>query len=112
MRATTQGWQNVTGPVVAANGISTRIVGLLAVASFINYVDRGSLATAAPLVREEFALSGTQLGLLLSAFFWSYAPGQLPAGWLAERFDARRVLACGSQSGAPPPHSRAWRQAL
>src|SRR5215468_11887518 len=79
----------------AAGGISTRIVGLLAVASFINYVDRGSLATAAPLVREEFALSNTQLGLLLSAFFWSYTPGQLPAGWLAERLDPRRVLAAG-----------------
>jgi len=33
--------------------------------------------------------------LLLSAFFWSYAPGQLPAGWFAERLDARRVLAAG-----------------
>jgi len=94
MRAT-QSRQNDTGPVVAVNGVSPRIVGLLAVASFINYVDRGSLATAAPLVREEFSLSSTQLGLLLSAFFWSYAPGQLPAGWLAERFNARRVLACG-----------------
>jgi MFS family permease len=79
----------------ATGGVSVRIVALLATATFINYVDRGSLATAAPLVREEFALSSTQLGLLLSAFFWSYAPGQLPAGWLAERLDARRVLACG-----------------
>lgn len=80
---------------VTASGISVRLVTLLTVASFINYVDRGSLATAAPLVRDEFALSNTQLGILLSAFFWSYAPGQLPAGWLAERLDARRVLACG-----------------
>jgi MFS family permease len=78
-----------------AGGVSMGIVALLTVASFINYVDRGSLATAAPLVREEFGLSSTQLGLLLSAFFWSYAPGQVPAGWLAERLDARRVLACG-----------------
>jgi len=58
-------------------------------------VDRGNLATAGPLIRDQFALSNTQLGLLLSAFFWSYAPGQLPAGWLAERLDARRVLAVG-----------------
>src|SRR5690349_10621581 len=82
-------------PLMTVGGVSTRVVMLLTVASFINYVDRGSLATAAPLVREEFGLSNTQLGLLLSAFFWSYAPGQLPAGWLAERLDARRVLACG-----------------
>jgi len=81
--------------VAPTGGVSVRIVTLLAVASFINYIDRGNLATAAPLLRDEFALSNTQLGLLLSAFFWSYAPGQLPAGWLAERLDARRVLACG-----------------
>jgi MFS family permease len=87
--------QTALRPVVTAGGVGARMVVLLAVASFINYVDRGSLAIAAPLVHEEFALSNTQLGLLLSAFFWSYAPGQLPAGWLAERLDARRVLACG-----------------
>jgi MFS family permease len=76
-------------------GVSARVVALLTLAVFINYIDRGNLSTAAPLVRDELGLSNTQLGLLLSAFFWSYAPGQLPAGWLAERVDARLVLACG-----------------
>jgi MFS family permease len=76
-------------------GVSARVVALLTLAAFINYVDRGNLATAGPLIRDQFALSNAQLGLLLSAFFWSYAPGQLPAGWLAERLDARRVLAVG-----------------
>lgn len=91
----TRSLQSAARPLVTVGGASARMVTLLTVAAFINYVDRGSLATAAPLVRDEFALSNTQLGLLLSAFFWSYAPGQLPAGWLAERLDARRVLACG-----------------
>jgi sugar phosphate permease len=72
-----------------------RVVTLLTLAAVINYVDRGNLATAGSLIRDEFTLSNAQLGLLLSAFFWSYAPSQLPAGWLAERFDARRVLAAG-----------------
>lgn len=76
-------------------GMGAAVVPLMALAVFINYVDRGNLATAGPLIREQFALSNAQLGLLLSAFFWSYAPGQLPAGWVAERFDARRVLAAG-----------------
>jgi MFS family permease len=95
MRIATPTSQKASCPVLTAGGVSVRIVVLLAVAAFINFIDRGSLATAAPLVLDEFALSNTQLGLLLSAFFWSYAPGQLPAGWLAERLDARRVLACG-----------------
>lgn len=76
-------------------GVSARVVALLTLAAFINFVDRGNLATAGPLIRDQFALSNAQLGLLLSAFFWSYTPAQLPAGWLAERLDARRVLACG-----------------
>src|SRR5256886_10888949 len=40
-------------------------------------------------------LSAAQLGVLFSAFFWSYALLQLPAGWLAERYGAHRVLAIG-----------------
>jgi MFS family permease len=86
---------NVPRLAASASGVSARVVALLALAVFINYIDRGNLGTAAPLVRDELALSNTQLGLLLSAFFWGYAPGQLPAGWIAERFDARRVLAVG-----------------
>jgi MFS family permease len=76
-------------------GVSARVVALLTLAAFINYVDRANLSTAGPLVRDQFGLSNAQLGVLLSAFFWSYAPGQLPAGWLAERLNARRVLAVG-----------------
>jgi MFS family permease len=82
-------------PAPVARGVTGRIVALLTIASFINYVDRGNLATAGPLIRDQFALSNVQLGVLLSAFFWTYTPSQLPAGWLAERFDPRRVLAAG-----------------
>ena len=76
-------------------GISARVVALLTLAALINYVDRGNLATAAPLIRDQLGLSHTQLVVLLAAFFWSYAPAQLPAGWLAERLDPRWVLAAG-----------------
>jgi MFS family permease len=68
---------------------------LLTLAAFINYVDRGNLATAGPLIQDQLKLSHTEFGVLLAAFFWSYAPAQLPAGWLAERLDPRRVLAVG-----------------
>jgi len=75
--------------------LGAAVVPLLAVVVFINYVDRGNLATAAPLMRQELGLSNTQIGLLLSAFFWSYTPSQLLAGWLAERINAYRTLAIG-----------------
>lgn len=76
-------------------GLGAGVVGLLALAIFINYVDRGNLATAAPLIKDQLRLSNTQIGLLLSAFFWTYTPGQLLAGWLAERINAYRTLAIG-----------------
>jgi MFS family permease len=72
-----------------------RLVPLLALAIFINYVDRGNLATAAPVIKNELHLSTTQIGVLLGAFFWTYVPMQLGAGWLAERFPVQRVIAVG-----------------
>ncbi len=76
-------------------GVSAGLVLLLGAAIFINYVDRGNLATAAPLLKTELALSNTQIGVLLSAFFWTYAPLQLLAGWMAERLDVHKVLPAG-----------------
>lgn len=79
----------------AGDSLPFGIVLLLALAIFINYVDRGNLSTAAPLAQDELHLTNAQLGLLLSGFFWSYAPAQLLSGWLAHRFDVRYVLAAG-----------------
>jgi MFS transporter, ACS family, D-galactonate transporter len=75
--------------------MSHRIVVLLALAVLINYVDRGNLAVAAPILTRELALTNSQLGVLLSAFFWTYAPAQILGGWLSDRFDTRVVLAGG-----------------
>jgi len=68
---------------------------LLATVLFINYIDRGVLATAAPLMQNALHLSYTQLGLLGSAFFWTYSLIQVPVGWIAERYGAERVLTAG-----------------
>lgn len=75
--------------------LQMRVVLLLAAAVFLNYFDRGALSIAAPLVQEELALTPAQMGILFSAFFWSYAPLQPLAGWLAQRFDVRLVLGGG-----------------
>lgn len=62
---------------------------------FINYVDRGLLPAAADQVQRDLGLSASQLGILLSAFFWTYALIQIPIGWIAERVGAGRVLTAG-----------------
>jgi MFS family permease len=79
----------------AAKGLSPAVVTLLAAAILINYVDRGNLATVGSLVQHELGLTHFQLGLLFSAFFFSYAPMQLVVGWMAERYSVARLLGCG-----------------
>ena len=71
------------------------VIPLLALALFVNYVDRGNLATAAPLIKDELKLSASQLGVLLSAFSWTYVAAMPLAGWLAERVGAYRTMAAG-----------------
>jgi MFS family permease len=73
----------------------TRLVLLLSTILLVNYVDRGNLATAAPLIQAELHLSNTQLGFLLSAFFYTYVTAMTPAGWLGERYGAHRILGAG-----------------
>ena len=82
----------------AAGARQTRpvlVVLMLATVLFINYVDRGAVPTAAPLIQHDLHLTNEQLGRLFSAFFWVYAFVQIPVGWLAERYGAHRVLAAG-----------------
>jgi sugar phosphate permease len=68
---------------------------LLIVSGVINYMDRGTLAVANGTIRNEMGVSLGQMGLLLSAFSWSYALSQLPAGGLVDRIGPRRLLTFG-----------------
>ena len=68
---------------------------LLSLSVFINYVDRGNLSIAAPLLKDELAISPAKLGALLSAFFWTYAFMQLVSGWLVDRLNVNWVIAGG-----------------
>ncbi len=68
---------------------------LLFLAVLINYVDRGNLSIAAPLLKDEWHLSPWRLGVLFSAFFWTYTAMQFICGWLVDRFDVNRVMALG-----------------
>ena len=81
-------------PVSARNSASLLVL-LLGTAVFLNYVDRGSLAVAAPVMKGELGLSNEAYGWAVSAFFWVYAPVQLFAGWLCDRFSVYKLLAAG-----------------
>ena len=58
----------------------------------ITYMDRTNISVAAPAMQEEFGLSKTEFGIVFSAFLWAYSIGQIPGGWLADRFGPRKVL--------------------
>jgi len=65
----------------------------LVAGGIINYIDRASLSIAAPEMIRELGLSRTQIGLLGTVFAWTYAVMQLPAGWVIDRFGAKKAYA-------------------
>ena len=73
----------------------TALLILLTVSVAINYLDRGALSVAAPLIITDLSLSPAQMGLLFSAFFWSYSSFQLVAGWLVDRYSIKWIYAGG-----------------
>jgi MFS family permease len=78
-----------------ARNSANLLVLLLGTAIFLNYVDRGALPVAAPALKDELGLSNEAYGWAVSAFFWVYAPVQLFAGWLCDRFSVYKLLAAG-----------------
>jgi MFS family permease len=74
-----------------------RVLALLVASGFINYIDRTNLSVGATNIQHEFRLTSVQLGLLLGAFFFTYALSQLlgVAGWLVDRFHVSWILAAG-----------------
>ena len=73
----------------------TWLIVLMTTLLFVNYVDRGNLATVGPLVSHSLQLSNTEFGTLLGAFYFTYAPAQLLMSWLCPRVDIYRLLALG-----------------
>ena len=78
-----------------SNAGMNRVVVLLGLSVLINYIDRANLSVAAPLLKGELHLSPSQLGILLSAFFWTYALMQPFIGWVLDRFEVKWVFAIG-----------------
>jgi MFS transporter, ACS family, hexuronate transporter len=72
--------------------IRWRIVLLLFIAGFINYLDRSALSVAAPAVMQELHLSPANLGLVFSTFFIGYAVFNTIGGWAADRWGGKRVF--------------------
>ena len=65
------------------------ILFVLFVSTALNYLDRTNIAVAAPLLKEDLHLNAFYLGLVFSAFGWTYAIMQIPGGFILDKFGAR-----------------------
>ena len=75
--------------------VSVVLTLLLGLAILLNYIDRGALSIASPQLKPELGLSGTEYGLAVSAFFWTYVPLQFFVGWACDRWCVYRLIAAG-----------------
>lgn len=67
------------------------IVVMLFAVTMVNYADRATIAIAGPAVSKDLGLSAVQMGFIFSAFGWAYVIGQIPGGWLLDRFGSKAV---------------------
>ncbi|MFX1765015.1 MFS transporter [Paraburkholderia sp. A1RI-2L] len=78
---------------VARTRVRYAILALIFLITTLNYADRATLSVTGSAMRAAFSLDAIRMGYIFSAFSWAYVLSQLPAGWLLDRFGARRVYA-------------------
>lgn len=81
----------VSARTTAVGRVRFSIVAMLFTVTMVNYADRATLAIAGPALSHSLGLNAVQMGFVFSAFGWSYVIGQLPGGWLLDRFGSKRV---------------------
>ena len=74
------------------SSIRIAVAGLLTLMACLLYLDRYAVGIASESMRVDLKMTQTQMSWFLSAFFWSYALCQVPAGWLSDRFGPRVML--------------------
>ena len=82
----------VVKPGDRATSVRNAVIAVAAMVAALLYLDRVCIAFMGTYIREEFGLTPVQMGWVLGAFFWAYALGQVPAGWLGDRFGGRRMM--------------------
>ena len=82
---------DVTAAIATKRRVRSTIVTMLFVVTLVNYADRATIAISGPVVAMDLGLTPVQMGLIFSAFGWSYTVFQLPGGWLLDRFGSKRI---------------------
>ncbi|MBN2204469.1 MAG: MFS transporter, partial [Thermoleophilia bacterium] len=82
--------------VGAAHRRRFRILAVVWVSYLLVYLARLSVGPLSPFLKDAFDLSNAQVGALMSATAFTYAPTLIVAGWLVDRAGVRRMLAAGT----------------
>lgn len=69
------------------------ILFMLFLATTINYADRATISIAGSSIQKHLGIDAITLGYIFSAFGWAYVLGQIPGGWLLDKFGSKRVYA-------------------
>jgi MFS transporter, ACS family, D-galactonate transporter len=77
----------------ARSRVRFAVLALISVGTMINYLDRTALGVAAPRMAPDLHLSPAVMGIVFSAFSWSYAAAQIPGGWVLDRIGTRLTYA-------------------
>jgi MFS family permease len=84
----------MTAGAAPASRVRYAVLGIATANAFLLYLDRicmGAVVQSASF-QQELGLTKDRVGDVLASFFFAYAIGQLPAGWMADRFGPRRML--------------------
>ncbi|MET0124412.1 MAG: MFS transporter, partial [Pseudomonas caspiana] len=66
---------------------------MLFLVTTINYADRATIAIAGSSLQKDLGIDAVTLGYIFSAFGWAYVAGQIPGGWLLDRFGSKKIYA-------------------
>lgn len=79
----------VSTPAVRPTRVRLLILALLTAGTMINYLDRTVISVAAPSMSKDLGLDAVVMGVVFSAFSWTYAAAQIPGGIFLDRVGAR-----------------------
>jgi sugar phosphate permease len=78
---------------------SIAVFALLYLGYCISYIDRAAIALSLVAIGKEFNVGSAALGVVMSTFYISYAAMQIPGGWIADRWAAKRSSSYRWHSG-------------
>ncbi|WP_376963506.1 MFS transporter [Azospirillum sp. A26] len=78
-------------PAAKQTRVRYLILAMLFLVTVINYADRATLSITGPVISKELGINAAEMGFIFSAFGWAYVLGQLPGGWLLDRYGSKIV---------------------